>query len=98
MYFSGLDALTNNVDEQRQKADAIVASLANADVPADVKKTVEALATFLKVLTDSFAALTSLLGRRQMGKRDTASGGNHLSLGSIQLLHKRVRGGGQPRS
>merc|ERR1711892_127815 len=60
--------MRNAVDEQQKKAAALVASLENLEVSAEVKETIAALASFLTTLSGSFSNLLS------RNKRDTNSG------------------------
>jgi hypothetical protein len=56
--FIGLNALRNSVEDQKTKADALVAELQNNPiVSAEVKTTITALASFLSSLTGSFSSL-----------------------------------------
>merc|ERR1711892_1110651 len=59
--------MRNAVDEQQKKADALVASLENLEVSAEVKKTIAALASFLTTLSGSFSNLLSRNKRDTMG-------------------------------
>merc|ERR1711892_85845 len=59
--------MRNAVNEQQKKAAALVASLENLEVSAEVKETIAALASFLTTLSGSFSNLLS------RNKRDTNS-------------------------
>ena len=63
------------MEDQKTKADALVAELQNnPNVTEAVKTTITALATLLSSITGTLSSLSSLTGRKQRGKRDTASG------------------------
>ena len=78
--------MRNAVDEQQKKADALVASLENLDVSAEVKATITTLASFLTTLSGSFS---NLLSRKNMGKRDTNTGRFELILPFLfDIIHR----------
>ena len=75
--------MRNAVDEQQKKAAALVASLENLEVSAEVKETIAALASFLTTLSGSFSNLLS------RNKRDTNSGRFELILPFLfDIIHR----------